>query len=92
MTDEELAELIARGERPGVEFKNARSRKDASFKEIVRAVLGMANRRDGGLVIIGIEDDGTPTGLTAAQIPSWQNPIAPDRTSRRSRIPMFIWT
>lgn len=57
MTNRELIELIASGERPGVEFKNTRGREDKSFAEVVRAVLGMANRRDGGIVIIGVEDN-----------------------------------
>lgn len=74
MTDEDLIELVSAGERPGVEFKNARARTDPSFNEVVRAILGMANRRDGGVIIVGVEDNGSPTGLTAAQIPSWQNP------------------
>jgi predicted HTH transcriptional regulator len=72
MTDEEFIELVAAGERPGVEFKNARGRKDPSFKEVVRAVLGMANRRDGGVIIIGVDDNGTATGLTEPQRASWQ--------------------
>lgn len=73
MTDEELAELIAAGERPGVEFKNARTRADQSFPEVVRAVLGMTNRRDGGVVIIGVNDDRTAPGVSAAQAQSWEN-------------------
>ena len=74
MTDRELIELIAGGERPGVEFKNARGRKEKSFAEVVRAVLGLANRRNGGIVIIGVDDNGQAPGLTADQAGSWANP------------------
>jgi hypothetical protein len=73
MTDDEFIELVAAGERPGVEFKNARARGDQSFAEVVKAVLGMSNRRDGGIVVIGVDDNGAPTGLTPAQGASWQN-------------------
>jgi predicted HTH transcriptional regulator len=74
MTDEELTELVEAGERPGVEFKNARARTDASFPEVVKAVLGMANRRDGGTVIVGIDEHGMATGLVATQAQSFENP------------------
>lgn len=74
MTDEQFLQLIANGERAGVEFKNARVRnRGPQFNEVVRAVLGMANRRDGGMVIIGVNNDGTPAGLTEEQANSWSN-------------------
>jgi predicted HTH transcriptional regulator len=71
MTDADLFELIRSGERPGVEFKNARARQDKSFVEVARAVLGMANRRNGGTVLIGVEDNGNATGLSTDQAASW---------------------
>jgi predicted HTH transcriptional regulator len=71
MTDEEFLELLAAGERPGVEFKNPRGRQDRSFVEVVRAILGMANRRNGGLVVIGVDDNGAGIGLTQQQLVSW---------------------
>ncbi len=74
MTDQELVELIAAGETPGVEFKNARDSTAPSFIEVVRAALGMANRRDGGVIIIGVDNDGNAPGLAARQVGSWQNP------------------
>jgi predicted HTH transcriptional regulator len=72
MTPTEFIELIAVGERPGVEFKNARGRKDRNFLEVVRAVIAMANRRDGGLVFIGVANDGVIEGLTTAQLATWE--------------------
>lgn len=72
MTEDQFRELVAAGERPGVEFKNARARGDANFWEVVRAVLGMANRRDGGLILVGVEDNGNVQGLTEAQRLSWE--------------------
>ena len=77
MTDQELAELIALGhETRGVEFKGpGRSSNREVMAVVVRAVLGMANRRDGGRVIIGIEDNAailTPVGLSAAELTTWR--------------------
>lgn len=82
MTDQDFAELVAAGEAPGVEFKNARARTDASVIEVIKAALGMANRRDGGLIIIGVEDNGTATGLDAAQAATWANPDHIRQTAR----------
>lgn len=77
MTDQEFAELLARGyELRGVEFKGPGRRSDKKFfARIARAVLGMANRRDGGLVIIGVKDDGghlTPVALTDDHVGTWK--------------------
>jgi len=72
MTDADLLELIRAGERPGVEFKNPRARQDRSFPQVVKAVLAMANRRDGGIILIGVNDDGEALGLSPEQLQSWQ--------------------
>src|SRR5687767_2271128 len=72
MTDQDLAELIANGERQNVEFKGARSRTDRlRLHEVVRAILGMSNRRDGGRIIIGVDRNGAPDPLTPEQQHSW---------------------
>jgi predicted HTH transcriptional regulator len=72
MTSDEFLAVVGLGERPGVEFKNARSRKDRNVSEVIRAVIGMANRRDGGMVIVGVKDDGEIQGLTPEQVASWE--------------------
>lgn len=77
MTDQEFAELLALNyERRGVEFKGPGPRSDRQlFAKVVRAVLGMANRRDGGLVIIGVKDSRgvlTPVGLNDADLATWK--------------------
>ncbi|HKE84474.1 MAG TPA: RNA-binding domain-containing protein [Vicinamibacterales bacterium] len=73
ITDQELPEAIQAGERPGVEFKNARGRQDASFWEVARAALGKANRPDGGLIIIGVDDNGNAPGLSETHATTWMN-------------------
>lgn len=76
MTPEELSQLIAIGhEQRGVEFKGPGPRTDTLlFARVAKAVLAMANRRDGGLVVVGVEDNDktlTPTGLAAVDVVTW---------------------
>ena len=80
MTPEEFAQLLELGhELHGIEFKGPLDRKDkASFAKVAKAVLAMANRRDGGKVIVVVDEvDGgslislQPTGMTEAQLQSW---------------------
>jgi predicted HTH transcriptional regulator len=76
MTEEEFAQIIAIGrEQPSVEFKGPGLKTDKHlFAKVTRAVLGMANRRDGGLVIVGVEENQTGlvlTGLLPEQIATW---------------------
>lgn len=61
VTPDELAALIALGESFTVEFKRGQS-SAMSDTDIVDAVICLANG-DGGLLLIGVEDDGTITGL-----------------------------
>jgi len=76
VTPEVLQELLRDPhEDRGVEFKGPGPRTDkAYFAKVIRAVLAMANRRDGGIVIIGVEDGGercTPVGLNQADLATW---------------------
>lgn len=77
MTDQEFAEILAlRHEGPGIEFKGPGSASDNQlFTKVVKAMLGMANRRDGGRVVIGVEDnDGVlnPVGLSNSDQDTWK--------------------
>lgn len=79
ITEQEFEELLAFGhERRGLEVKGPGpwSKKDHRdlFGKVIRAMLGMANRQDGGLVVIGISDDGLrlePEGLSAIDADTW---------------------
>lgn len=61
MTPEDLVDLIAAGESYTVEFKRGQ-RSAMSDTDVVDAVICMANG-DGGLLLLGVEDDGTITGV-----------------------------
>lgn len=56
----EIKRIISQGETLTVEFKSDQSR--LPDKDILATVVGLANT-DGGLLFIGVEDDGTITGL-----------------------------
>lgn len=64
---QELAGIIAGGESFGVEFKRGQ-RSAMNDNDIVDAVVCLANG-DGGLLVLGVEDDGTVTGLEARHGP-----------------------
>ena len=77
MTDEEFSEILASGyERRSTEFKCGGPRSaQPLFAKVIRAVLGMANREDGGLVVIGVDDTGgvlSPTGVGSADLATWR--------------------
>lgn len=85
---QEFAQILALGrEQRSVEFKGPGSRTDDRrlLAQVVRACLSMANNRDGGIVIIGIEDPSTgeliPRGLTEGQLDSWQHDSLADSLS-----------
>lgn len=63
MTPDELQSLLSGGETLAVEFKSDRKR--LPDRELVEALAAMANSR-GGVLLLGVEDDGTVTGLHKA--------------------------
>lgn len=78
LTAEELQAALSVGhESRGLEFKGPGSSTDKYFlAKVARAALSMANLRDGGYVVIGI-DDANPAamlpGLNAEELESWSN-------------------
>src|SRR5687768_17325999 len=74
MDSQDLVVLLAAGERRAVEFKGPRDRRNKhKLHEVVRAVLGLTNHRDGGMVILGVSNSGEPVGLTPQEVDSWAN-------------------
>ena len=61
MNRTELAELIRNGESSGVEFK----RDDVTPQRLAREMAALLNL-EGGHVLLGVEDDGSVSGLTRA--------------------------
>lgn len=66
MLKSELLEIIANGENSGVEFKRDDLRPEQLGKEIV-ALLNF----QGGKLLLGVEDDGTISGIQRADLESW---------------------
>ena len=68
MNRTELEELIRNDENSGVEFK----RDDVIREKIAKELAALLNLR-GGYLLLGVEDDGTVTGLTRApkQVEEW---------------------
>ena len=69
-TEAELRDLVSRDEGQFLEFKSTRDRSGDIPKQVKRravrdaiaeTVAAFANA-DGGLLLVGIDDDGTPTG------------------------------
>lgn len=72
-----IEELAAIGhEMRGVECKPSGPRNDKLLQiKVIKAMLGMANRRDGGYIVIGIQDTGTsliPSGLSQQDLITWK--------------------
>src|SRR5439155_8275373 len=84
MTDEEFAELIKlEHELYGLEFKPPGQLGDDRplFFQVARASMGMANRRDGGRIVIGVREDAgkfEPIGLTPTEVKSWRYELLAD--------------
>lgn len=66
MLKTELLEIIANGENSGVEFK----RDDIRPETLAREIVAMANLR-GGMVLLGVEDDGTISGIQREDLETW---------------------
>lgn len=66
MLKEELLALIANGESSGVEFK----RDDVRPEQLAKELVALANFQ-GGRVLLGVEDDGTISGITRTDLETW---------------------
>lgn len=66
MLKTELLEIIANGENSGVEFK----RDDIRAETLAREIVAMTNLR-GGMVLLGVEDDGTISGIQREDLETW---------------------
>ena len=74
MTKTELLEIIANGENSGIEFK----RDDIKPEQFAKEVVAMSNFQ-GGKVILGVEDDGSITGVQRVKLEEWVMNIFRDK-------------
>lgn len=70
----DLTAALLNGENSGVEFK----RDDIKPFDLAREMCAFANLR-GGIVLLGVEDDGTVSGLTKTDVDEWAVTIARDK-------------
>ena len=88
MTDQEFAIMLAQGETPSTEFKGPGTLSDKPFAaQVIKAVIGMSNHRDGGRVVVGVKDDAgelTPVGLSSDELASWIRDNLADRIAAHS--------
>lgn len=82
-TRTELLEIIANGENSGVEFK----RDDLRTQDLAKELVAFSNL-EGGMVILGVEDDGTVSGLARADIEEWVMSVCRDKI-RPAIVPFF---
>src|SRR3972149_6971324 len=61
-----LLEIIANGENSGVEFK----RDDCRPEQLAKEIVAMTNL-SGGMILLGVEDDGTITGIQRQNLEEW---------------------
>ena len=83
MTKTELLELIRNGENSGVEFKRDIIDNRALAKEIV-ALTNFS----GGKILLGVEDDGSISGITRDKLAEWVMTTCRDKI-RPEVIPFF---
>jgi len=66
MLRSELLEIIANGESSGVEFK----RDDIRPEQLGKEIVALANLH-GGMILLGVEDDGAISGIQRSNIQEW---------------------
>ena len=82
-TRTELLQIIANGENSGVEFK----RDDLRTQDLARELVAFSNL-EGGTVLLGVEDDGSVSGLARADLEEWVMNVCRDKI-RPAIVPFF---
>jgi len=77
--EQEITAILKKGETLDVEFKS--DIKGLADRDLVAAVIAMANT-EGGLILLGVEDDGTVTGVQPGHLDTTGlNAMIANRTS-----------
>jgi ATP-dependent DNA helicase RecG len=66
MLKSDLLQLIANGENSGIEFK----RDDLRPEQLAKEIVAIANLK-GGSILLGVEDDGSISGIQRADLEQW---------------------
>jgi ATP-dependent DNA helicase RecG len=74
MLKAELLEIVANGENSGVEFK----RDDIRTEQLAKEIVALANFQ-GGRVLLGVEDDGTISGIHRENLEEWVMNVIQDK-------------
>ena len=82
-TRTDLLEIIANGENSGVEFK----RDDLQTQDLAKELVAFSNL-EGGMVLLGVEDDGTVSGLARPDLEEWVMNVCRDKI-RPAIVPFF---
>jgi ATP-dependent DNA helicase RecG len=82
-TRTELLEIMRNGESSGVEFK----RDEVANHDLAKELVALSNL-NGGMVLLGVEDDGTISGITRADLEEWVITACRDKI-RPGIIPFF---
>ena len=83
MTKTELLALISNGENSGVEFK----RDVDEIRDLAKEIVALTNLQ-GGIVLLGVEDDGTISGISRPKLEEWVMTACRDKI-RPEIIPYF---
>ena len=74
MLKTELLEIITNGENSGVEFK----RDDVRSEQLAKEIVALVNFQ-GGRILLGVEDNGSISGLQRSDIEEWVMNVAADK-------------
>jgi ATP-dependent DNA helicase RecG len=83
MTHTELLEMIRNGENSGVEFK----RDDIQNHDLAKELVAFSNLA-GGVMLLGVEDDGSISGITRPKLEEWVMTACRDKI-RPAIIPFY---
>jgi ATP-dependent DNA helicase RecG len=83
ITRTELFEIIRNGENSGIEFK----RDDIQNHDLAKELVAFANF-SGGMVLLGVEDDGSISGITRPKLEEWVMTACRDKI-RPAIIPFY---
>ena len=84
MTKAELLEMTMVGENCGIEF----ARDDLNMDRLAKVVVAFANHK-GGRILLGVEDDGTITGIQRVDLERWVMDTVFGRTVHPMILPFY---